>query len=216
MLHANAKACVHNIGTPQLHMTRGFALDWDSVDEDELPYCHIQGYCPQVFHIEQGNNQAPAGCYNNRSAGMRNGHAFDRRGSDRRGSDRRGDRPGGGRTRSPPRGCFARPDHRHLPFLSDVQCDTCKRVGHEAANGDMLAFALFVDHYVKTDLLELQRRSMEEKWLACWKDRIGSPTQLPCQVMHTYCKNYDVTPNNLDLALDWECWPKSADPYDKE
>ncbi len=84
------------------------------------------------------------------------------------------------------------------------------------ANWDMLAVALFVDRYVKTDLSELQCCSIEEKWLACWKDRIGSPTWLPCQVMRTYCKDYYVTPNNLDLVLDWECWPESNDPYDKE
>ncbi len=80
----------------------------------------------------------------------------------------------------------------------------------------MLAVALFVDRYVKTDLLESQHCSIKEKWLVCWKDRIGSPTRLPRQVMRTYCKNYDVTPDNLDLALDWECWPESADPYNDE
>ncbi len=77
MLHANAKARVHDIIAPRLHMTRGFALDLDSVDKDELPYCHVQGYCPRVFHIKQGNDRAPAGRYNNRSAGMRNGRTFD-------------------------------------------------------------------------------------------------------------------------------------------
>jgi hypothetical protein len=77
MLSANAKAHVHDIGTPQLHMTRGFALDLDSVDEDELPYCHVKGYCPWVFCIEQGNNRTPAGRYNDCSAGMRDGRAFD-------------------------------------------------------------------------------------------------------------------------------------------
>jgi hypothetical protein len=80
----------------------------------------------------------------------------------------------------------------------------------------MLAVALFVDRYIKTDLSEPQHQSIEEKWLARWKDRIGSPTWLPHQVMRTYCKNYNITPNNLDLALNWECWPESADPYNEE
>jgi hypothetical protein len=154
-------------------MICGFALDLDSVDEGKLPYCHVQGYCLRVFRIEQGNDRTPAGCYNDCSAGMCNGHAFDQRGSDRRGSDRRGDRPGSERTRSPPQGQFARHDQRHRPFLSDVQCDACKRVRHEAANCDILAVALFIDCYVKTDLSELQHRSIEEKWLARWKDRMG-------------------------------------------
>ncbi len=52
MLHDNAKARVHDIGTPRLHMTRGYAPDSDSVDKDELPYCHVQGYCPRIFRIE--------------------------------------------------------------------------------------------------------------------------------------------------------------------
>ena len=216
MLHANAKARVHDIGTPRLHMTRSFTLDLDLVDEDELLYCHVQGYCPQVICIEQGNDRAPAGCYNDRSAGMRDGRAFDQHGSDRCGSDQRDDQPGGGRTRSPPRGRFARPNQRHRPFLSDVQCDACKRVGHKAANCNMLAVALFVDRYVKKDMSELQHRSIEETWLARWKNKLGSPTRLPCQVMRTYCENYDITPDNLDLALDWECWPESDDSYDDE
>jgi hypothetical protein len=91
--------------------------------------------------------------------------------------------------------------------LSDVQCDACKRVGHKAANCDILAVALFANRYVKKDMSELQHRSIEETWLARWKNKLGSPTRLPCQVMRTYCKNYDITPDNLNLALDWECWP---------
>jgi hypothetical protein len=77
MLHANTKDHVHDIGTPRLHMTRGFTLDLDLGDEDKLPYCHVQGYCPRVFHIEQGNKRIPAGCYNDRSAGMHDSRAFD-------------------------------------------------------------------------------------------------------------------------------------------
>jgi hypothetical protein len=109
MLHDNTKAHVHDIGTPRLHMTRGFTPESDSVDKDELPYYHIQGYCPRVFRLDQGNDRATTGQYNDHSAGMRNGRTFDRCRLDCRGSDCRGERPGGGRTWSPPHGWFTRP-----------------------------------------------------------------------------------------------------------
>ncbi len=107
MLHKNAKAWVQDIGSPRIHLTRQFDLDWNSVDAGKIPYSHVQGYCPWVFCIKQGNTRTPAGCAKDRSPGMSDGRGFDQRGF-----DRRSNRPGGGHTRSPPRGRFACPDQR--------------------------------------------------------------------------------------------------------
>ncbi len=40
------------------------------------------------------------------------------------------------------------------------------------------------------------------------------PARTPHQVMKTYCDMNNITPDFLDLTMDWECWPVS-DPADK-
>jgi hypothetical protein len=37
--------------------------------------------------------------------------------------------------------------------------------------------------------------------------KLGQPARTPRQVMQTYCNNYNITPDHLDQAMDWECWP---------
>ena len=86
----------------------------------------------------------------------------------------------------------------------------CKRISHEAINCDMLALALFIERY-KQSLTDSERNEIESKWLACWcwKESLGQPARTPRQVMHTYCNIMNITPDTLDLAMDWECWPES-------
>ena len=47
--------------------------------------------------------------------------------------------------RPSPRDRSIRPDHRRRSFVPGVQCNACKRIGHEASSCDMLAIALFLD-----------------------------------------------------------------------
>jgi hypothetical protein len=81
-----------------------------------------------------------------------------------------------------------------------------------AANCDMLAISLFIDRYTKKDLSESDRSNIKHKWLGHWKDKLGMPARTPQQVMRMYCDANIITPEVLDLAMDWECWPKSDRP----
>jgi hypothetical protein len=72
----------------------------------------------------------------------------------------------------------------------------------------MLALALFIKRH-KLSLLDTERNDIELKWLARWKDCLGQPARTPRQVMHTYCNVMNITPNTLNPAMDWECWPES-------
>ena len=74
----------------------------------------------------------------------------------------------------------------------------------------MLAIALFVERH-KNQLSDSEKSSIEDKCVARWKDKIGQPTRTPRQVMRTYCKDLDISPDHLAQAMDWECWPTSDD-----
>ena len=72
----------------------------------------------------------------------------------------------------------------------------------------MLTLALFIECY-KQSLSDSERNKIELTWLARWKERLGQLACTPRQVMHTYCDTMNITPDTLDLAMDWECWPES-------
>jgi hypothetical protein len=80
----------------------------------------------------------------------------------------------------------------------------------------MLAVTLFVDCHTKADLMEAERSNVEQKWLAHWKDKLGQPAQMPRQVMRTYCKTYNISLDDVDSTVDWECWPVDSDDLDLE
>jgi hypothetical protein len=79
----------------------------------------------------------------------------------------------------------------------------------------MLAIALFMECH-KSQLSNSENASIEEKWIAHWKDKIGQPTRMPCQVMRAYCKELDISANHLAQAMDWDCWPSSMDFSDSD
>jgi hypothetical protein len=71
----------------------------------------------------------------------------------------------------------------------------------------MLAIALFIDQYTKTDMSDSNRSAIESQWLKRWKDRLGQPARTPRQIMRTFCNTYNITPECLDLAMGWDCSP---------
>jgi hypothetical protein len=55
----------------------------------------------------------------------------------------------------------------------------CKQLGHEATNCNMLAIALFINHYTKKELSETDWMDIEHKWLGCWKEKLRMPARIP-------------------------------------
>jgi hypothetical protein len=108
----------------------------------------------------------------------------------------------------PPRaaGCLARPDRNRRPFLPDIQCAACKRVGHVAKHCDMLATAICLERYMKNDLSPALRHSIEKEWLDRWKERLGNPLQTPRQVLCAYVEELDITVAGLDNQMEWDYW----------
>ena len=43
----------------------------------------------------------------------------------------------------------------------------------------------------------------------------GTPSCTPRQVMKTYCKYANITPDSLDLAMEWDCWPVTKPTKDE-
>ena len=79
----------------------------------------------------------------------------------------------------------------------------------------MLALALFIERH-KQSLSDVDRNTIEAKWLTRWKERLGQPARTPRQVMHTYCDAMNITTETLDFAVDWNCWPESASDINLE
>ena len=72
----------------------------------------------------------------------------------------------------------------------------------------MLAIALFIDRHTK-EMSNHEKTDLENRWLGRWKEKLGMPARTPRQVMHTYCEAFNITPDFLDQAMDWDCWPES-------
>ena len=216
LIHNNAKARVRDLGYRRINRVAGWNSLPDVLSDDELQFCHIQGYEPRVFRMDQGRDQSRD------QTRDRGGRGPDRRGFDRRqrfdhrqdtstlSSDRssHSSTSSSERGSAAPRGRFVRPDQRRRSFLPNKQCEACKGVGHEAINCDMLALALFIERHKKS-LTDAARNEIESKWLTRWRDRLGQPACTPRQIMHTYCDTLNITAETLDHAMDWECWPES-------
>ena len=136
-------------------------------------------------------------------------HPGGHRGRDARDPDR-----GIGRSRYPDRGCdpaprgrYARPDHNRRVYDKDLQCEACKRVGHAAATCDILAQALFITKYMKYTLDDKAKANLEAVWLDRWSSKLGTSSRSPRTVMRAYLNDMDLTLNDLDAQMCWDCWP---------
>ena len=120
---------------------------------------------------------------------------------------------GHGRTGYPSHGRFACPDRNDGQCRPDTICDACRRTGHVVANCDVLAIALFIKKY-KRDLSDDVKDKIEMDWVACWRSAIGNPTKKPRRVMKTYLDLLDITVDDLDNQMCWDCWPEGNDVND--
>ncbi len=80
----------------------------------------------------------------------------------------------------------------------------------------MLAMAIFLEWYTKKDHLDADRLAIETKWLRRHRQQLGNSAKTPHQVMQAYCDMTNVTPDCLDLAIDWDCWPETAPTKDDD
>ena len=187
LIHTNAKHRIRDIHTPRINRVAAY----DSFFDDDAagdPLSIIQGYRPQVNRVDRPPVRSPAG------PRQRNDDRYVAR-----------DKPTPTAT---PQGRYNRPDQRRRPFQQGIQCAACKRIGHEAANCDMLAIGLFIDRYTKQELSASDRDAIEQQWLKRYKDRLGMPARTPRQVMKTFCNANNITEEFLDQAMDWDCWPE--------
>jgi hypothetical protein len=209
-IHQNATAQVCDVvhGIPHVRRILGDAgygswhsSDWP--DNDGLPMSSVQGLVPQVYRMGQAQDCDRV---------TRFGHPYDRAGPAGRGGhgygcppprDWTGSRDGGRDDGRPsPRDRSIRPGHRRRDFLPGVQCEACKRLGHVAANCDMLAMAIFLEKYVKQSISDEDKRKIESNWVRRWKDELGEPQRSPRQVMKAYCADLDISPDHLDRVMD--------------
>ncbi len=66
----------------------------------------------------------------------------------------------------------------------------------------MLATAICLERYMKNNLSPAIRDSIEQEWLDRWKERLGHPTQPPCQVLRAYVEELDITVAGLDDEME--------------
>ena len=189
-LHTNARTRAHAV-LPRVRRTLGMSVaEWNRG-------AIIQG-SPRVARL--ADDRAP---FRDSRGG---------RGDSRQGASRpfvQGGR-GIGRTDRPSRGRFTRPDRNDGPYRPDTICDACRRTGHVAANCDVLAIALFIEKY-KRDLSTDVKDKIETDWVARWRSAIGNPTKKPRRVMKTYLDLLDITMDDLDDQMCWDCWPEGND-----
>jgi hypothetical protein len=59
---------------------------------------------------------------------------------------------------------------------------------------------------MKHNLLLAVHDTIEQDWLAKWKERLCNPDVTPHQVMRAYLKDLDITVGRLDDEMDWVIW----------
>jgi hypothetical protein len=162
-IHQNAQARLRDIISPHVRRVLGdeFSFAHRTFDRD---YSLVQGL-PRAYRL--GRDDHPC-----RATWMANNDGYRGWGGsdDYYGCHKHPQPPDGasarGRGRAPRApGRLARPDWNCRPFLPDVQCAVCKRVGHVAKNCDMLATAICLEHYMKHNLSPALCDSIKKEWL---------------------------------------------------
>ena len=74
-----------------------------------------------------------------------------------------------------------------------------------AANCDVLTIALFLKKY-KRDLSDEVKDKIETNWVEHWHSVIGTQSKKPHWVMKTYLDLMDISINDLDDQMCWDCW----------
>jgi hypothetical protein len=78
---------------------------------------------------------------------------------------------------------------------------------------DMLAQALFLTKYMNHLLDDRTREKLETTWLDCWRAQLGKPSRTPRMVMQAFFDEMDMTLEDLDVQMCWNCWPGDDNPF---
>jgi hypothetical protein len=78
---------------------------------------------------------------------------------------------------------------------------------------DMLAQALFLTKYMKHLLDDRTSEKLEMAWLDCWHAQLGKSLHTLCTVMQAYLNEMDMTLEDLDAHMCWDCWPGDDNPF---
>ena len=195
-LHANARTRAQSI-LPRVCRTLGGITDYSNIRVT------IQD-SPMVARL--ADDRGPS--KDRRNGGVRDNDRTDRGGGRPYVQGGRGDGCGG-RTPSP-RGRFVCPDRNYGEYRPDIICDACRQKGHVAANCDVLAIALFIEKY-KRELSMDAKDKIEAGWIEWWSAAVGNPTKKPRRVMKAYMDLLDLTMDDLDEQMCWECWLEGDD-----
>ena len=98
-------------------------------------------------------------------------------------------------------------------YDKDLQCKVCKCVGHAATTCNLLAQALFLTQYMKYTLDDKAKANLEAAWLDRWSSKLGTPSRSPRMVMRAYLDKVDITLEDLDAQMCWDCWPFNDTPF---
>jgi hypothetical protein len=188
----NTRAWVSQYDLPRVNRMYG---DVDLWDDDTSASPQIQGFTPAFFCTDlsgRGREFRRNGAWDNQSSSGVQGGAHDNF-----------------HPREPNAVCgqYDCPDHNHQKFDPALICVACKQRGHPAAQCDLLAQAIFLTKYMKHTLTDQARTKIEEAWLKRWKDQLGRPSRTPRKVLHTFLDNMDMSVDDLDTQMCWECWP---------
>jgi hypothetical protein len=70
----------------------------------------------------------------------------------------------------------------------------------------MLATAICLERYMKHNMSPGLRDSIEKEWPKRWKERLGNPSNTPCQVLRSYVDDLGITVAGIDAEMEWDCW----------
>ena len=182
---------------PKIRQTIAMGDEWDR-------RVMIQG-SPRIVRLDARDNGRPPHQNFGRGSPRENNRDDSRPGGYR--PLVQGGRDGGQARSTPmPRGRYDRPDRNGGNLNPSVVCDACRCTGHVAANCDVLAIALFIEKY-KNDLLADVKDRIESDWLARWRSSLRNPNRKPRRVMKAYLDLMDMTMDDLDDQMCWDCWP---------
>ena len=75
-----------------------------------------------------------------------------------------------------------------------------------AKHCNMLATAICLERYMKNNISSLICDLIKKERFDRCKERLGNPTQTPCQVLRAYVKELDIAVAGLDSKMEWDFW----------